>query len=514
MNQIISGNMDVVIMAFATIISQVASSVHSQNNILTDGRVTCRYQQIPALLTAIDLYLREQGITDTSCVALECTNSVPGALTLLYLLARNYRFMLLPPTSDKEKLTDLKPLPAFCQYRLTLPPISDREISADSLHPATFLTINANEQYQAEPHATEQLRAKLYLRTSGSMGSAKIVVHAHDRLFANARNCVERFQLTSADRVTIAVPIFHMYGLGAGFLPAVIAGAALDLQEHTHLLKYLEHERQFQPTAAFLTPALCDMLLQRRGGARSYKVAVSAGARLKEEIIRAFDDRFGPLVNLYGSSELGAVSAAAPTDALELRTTTIGRPMADVTLAPAADLPALDVGEKPDASTSPAVAPRTDELYCQHPYGFETYIDDDGQEIAAAATWFKTGDLATFSPDGSIQILGRADNSINRDGYLVLLADIERAIEQIAAVAQVVVLTTPDERERGQYLAACCVLQPGTHLTAIQIRTQCFDILPRYAIPDEIRILDLLPTLPSGKVDRQALITQVGAIHD
>ena len=58
------------------------------------------------------------------------------------------------------------------------------------------------------------------------------------------------------------VPVAHMYGFGAEFLPAVMAGASIDLQEKTHLLKYLERERQFQPNIVFATPTLCEILMK------------------------------------------------------------------------------------------------------------------------------------------------------------------------------------------------------------------------------------------------------------
>ncbi|NJP04553.1 MAG: long-chain fatty acid--CoA ligase [Chloroflexaceae bacterium] len=416
--------------------------------------------------------------------------------------------MLLPPLSNKEQLSELKPLPTFCQYRLTVHYPEQKIVPEDAWNPAHFLNITVNPNYQSESPQGHDLGAKLYLRTSGSMGASKIVVHSHTRLFQNTHNCVERFQLKHTDRVTIAVPIFHMYGLGAGFLPSIIAGASIDLQENTNLLKYLEHERRFDPNAAFLTPALCDMLLQRRGGERRYQVAVSAGARLKAELVYAFDERFGSLVNLYGSTELGAISAASPDDTVVTRATTIGRPMTGVTMLPAAQLPSTTNASEPPESVFQTPEPVMDELYCHHPWGFEAYIDDHGATISQAETWFKTGDLATFNPDGSLRILGRADNSVNRDGYLVLLSDIERVIENIEAVAQVVALATRTENQRGQYLIACCVLKPEMHLDGAAIRTACFDRLPRYAIPDEVLVMDALPTLPSGKVDRQALVAQ------
>jgi acyl-CoA synthetase (AMP-forming)/AMP-acid ligase II len=499
-------------MTFALAINQVAHATHSQNNSVTNGRTTFQYHQLPSLFSIIDHYLHEQEITNDQCLALECANSATGALVLLYLLQKRYCFMLLPPTGNTEASSVLKPLPTFCQYRLRLKPLADGADTDDIWHPRNWLVIQANEHYRTEPNEASQASEKLYLRTSGSMGASKIVVHSHARLFGNAQNCVQRFQLSSEHRVAIAVPIFHMYGLGAGFLPAVMAGASIDLQEHTNLVKYLERERQFKPDAAFLTPALCDMLLQRRGGSRIYRVAVSAGARLKEEIVRAFDERFGSLVNLYGSTELGAISAAAPDDALEVRATTIGRAMNAVTLAPASQVSPTEQ-QQADAAP-PTEDTQVDELFCQHPWGFECYIDEHGRQISQAATWFRTGDLAKLASDGTIQILGRADNSINRDGYLVLLADIERTMERIEAIAQVVALTSQAERQRGQYLAACCIPKPGASLDSAQIRAACFDILPRYAVPDEIFVLDVLPTLPSGKVDRQALIAQVGVGHD
>ena len=485
-------------MVLAATIQQHAATLCTQQSWITDGHYTCSYQELPDLLAAIDRRLR--GMVDpAACLALECSNTLPAALSLICLLQGNYRWMLLPPGGTHEKGAELKPVPAMCQYLLRLNPAS-----SISWPQATMLDLVVNEHYQGEAAASPG--AQLYLRTSGSMGVSKIVAHTSGKLLANARSCVERFQLTASDRVAMAVPIFHMYGLGAGFLPALLAGASIDLQEHSHVLRYFERERQFNPTVAYLTPALCAMILERRRNPRPYRVAVSAGARLKEELIRAFAAQSGPLLNLYGSTELGAIAAPAPDDPLELRATTIGRPMAGVRLALAAQLQAAT------SDGAPAEA-LTDELYCRHPAGFDAYLDDYGRLMSQAAVWFKTGDLARLDPDGSIRILGRADNRVNRDGYLVLLSDIETALETTAAIAQIVVLVSELEGKRGQRLVAFCSLKPGMALTPEQLRAASFAVLPRYAVPDEIVILPTLPTLPSGKVDRQALRVPRGEPH-
>jgi hypothetical protein len=51
--------------------------------------------------------------------------------------------------------------------------------------------------------------------------------------------------------MTIPVPIFHMYGLGAAFLPGILAGASIDFQANSNLLKYLQREKDFNPNIAW-----------------------------------------------------------------------------------------------------------------------------------------------------------------------------------------------------------------------------------------------------------------------
>ncbi|MFM5899570.1 MAG: AMP-binding protein, partial [Dolichospermum sp.] len=77
---------------------------------------------------------------------------------------------------------------------------------------------------------------KLYIRTSGSTGNPKIVVHSHEQVLKHALNCLERLTLSPNDRIAIPVPLYHLYGLGAAFLPSVAVGATIDLQKSANLL--------------------------------------------------------------------------------------------------------------------------------------------------------------------------------------------------------------------------------------------------------------------------------------
>jgi|GEM_PF-512913 len=468
-------------MNFAENFSQITTASNSTENFLTDGLLTCHYAEIPTLLTNLDAYLAAQGVQANDCVAVECINSVPSALLLMLLLKKRQGFVLLPASEKKDEASTLKPVPQFCQYRLVVKPVNKIDAAEALKNPALFLTV--------ESHNTNTQRletqGKLFLRTSGSMGAAKIVVHDHENLLGSAKNVIAKYRFTAEDRFAIPVPIFHLYGFGAEFLPAILLGASLDLQEKTNLLKYLDRERRFNPTVAFVTPNLCEMLLHGRKIPRPYKIIVVSGQRIKEDLFRAFDPLCGSrLVNQYGSTEMGPIAARCPDESLESRVSSIGSPMSGVELRIEED----------------------GNLYCKHPYHFSGYMDEDGNWLHQAnQEWHRTGDIAIRHENNSVVVTGRADNSINRSGYLILLADVERFIEQLNYISQVTVIATKSENIQGQQLIAFCVLKPNQSVEVAQIFNDCKTILPKYAVPDDILILNEFPLLPSGKTNQQAL---------
>lgn len=482
-------------MSFATLLEATVRSSTSQNNSLTDGQFTVPYADLLGLRTAFADYFATHGIGRNGCLAFECPNSLPGALTLLYLLQQEISFVLLPPSEQREQSSEWKPIPRFCQYRLIVKRTQAETAPGWTHRPENFLLLEANLAYQPPTDPALHTPGHLFLRTSGSMGASKLVVHTHATLLDNAQTCVEAYQYTSADRLTLPVPIAHMYGLGVGFLPAVLAGAAIDLQDQTNLFRYLAHERRFHPTVACITPTLASILLKGFKTPRTYRLAITATQRINEATFRAFDDAIGGcFVNQYGSSEMGAIAVCAPDDALGYKATTIGKPFPGVKLKVDATLSHDD--------NDPA-ADGVGELYCQHPAGFVGYVDESGAWLQRQTpnAWYRTGDLAKCLPNGYFQITGRAGNSVNRRGYLVHFAEIERQMEQIAGLEHVVVVGK-GETER---ITAVCVLSNHALLTDAQIRERCFDCLPNYAIPDAVLLLDALPLLPSGKIDRQRL---------
>jgi acyl-CoA synthetase (AMP-forming)/AMP-acid ligase II len=472
---------------------------------LTDGRHTLTYAEAARFLERLDAHFAHRGVSLTGTgdarptLAVECSQSLAGALALLHLLSREYSVVLLPELAETSKETGTpRFIPSFCSHVLTASANGGRP---DADFPANGLEIAANPDFAAEPAVADFVGPDLYLRTSGSTGTPKLTRMSHQKWLNNAKGCVDRWRLTPEDRLAVPVPIFHSYGFGAAFLPGLLAGAAMDFGGGANILRYLEREERFDPNVAFLTPAFCDTFLTLRKTPRAYRLVVTAGDKVKRETMAGFEPRFGPLLNLYGSAEMGAVSAAAAEDPEDQRLATAGYPFAGI------ELRVEPTGEEIAGVSGGAEADgEVGLLQCRQQNGSAGYlILDEGWRFAPRGDddWFATGDLARIRPDGYVEILGRSGLSVKRDGLLVVFADVEAAVEKVPGIQRAVVVAGGETR-RGVKLVAVC-LSEDPALTPDAVRKSCFDLLPRYAVPDDVRIVEELPQTPSGKIDRRAL---------
>lgn len=430
---------------------------------ISDGEASVSYGELPGRFEELDrVFHRESEMGDW--FVFPCGNTLNEAVLLLWLLERQRSFLLVPPA------TVTLPVPSFCRLVVRI------EKGTGTLG------FRANGDYSPPPQWLDSAPA-LLLRTSGSTAAPKLALHRHDSLLRNGANCVERFGFSAVDRLLIPVPLYHMYGLGAGFLPAVIAGASISLMEGTNIIRFLDREKTFEPTGALLTPILINMMLRARKGSYPYRVTVTAGDRIAKEAFAMFEQRFGPLFNLYGSTELGAIATTNPDDPPPLRSQAAVQP-----------LPRVDIGIDPT-------------IRCRHGSGFECYVDMAGNRLAGVENgWFATGDLGAEVGDRRFRVLGRTGNSVNRNGILVAFAEVESLIERgVPGVEHVVVTADREENQRGRHMVAVCQLAAETELDAQEIRRLCFDVMPRYQVPDRVEVMDAIPRLPNGKFDRKAV---------
>jgi long-chain acyl-CoA synthetase len=118
--------------------------------------------------------------------------------------------------------------------------------------------------------------------------------------------------------------------------------------------------------------------------------------------------------------------------------------------------------------------------------------------------WLHTGDLGYYDDDGYFFIVDRKKDLVIRGGYNVYPREIEEALFEHPAIAQAAVIGKPDDR-LGQEVLAFVVAKPGEAVTEQEVIVHCRQRLAAYKYPREVRIVDALPTGPTGKVLKKEL---------
>jgi len=117
---------------------------------------------------------------------------------------------------------------------------------------------------------------------------------------------------------------------------------------------------------------------------------------------------------------------------------------------------------------------------------------------------YKTGDLARYLPDGSIEFLGRMDQQVKIRGFRVELGEIEAVLAEHKAVRETVVVAREDV-PGDKRLVAYVVPEGETPPSLKELRTFLKEKLPEYMVPAHFVILEALPWTANGKINRQAL---------
>ena len=172
--------------------------------------------------------------------------------------------------------------------------------------------------------------------TSGTTGPAKGAVLTHNNLAANAANIVSCWQITDSDRQLLALPLFHVHGLGNGVHSWLVSGCRLRLLPRFDHATAAAEFLDFVPTLFFGVPTMFVRLLEideeaaRRIG-RAARLFVSGSAPLAPAVFSEFERRFGHrILERYGMSE--TLMLLGNPYAGERRPGTVGHPFPGVSV--------------------------------------------------------------------------------------------------------------------------------------------------------------------------------------
>ena len=337
------------------------------------------------------------------------------------------------------------------------------------------------------------------LYTSGTTGTPKGAQLTHGGLARNARLTAETLLNNSPDDVMMGcLPLFHVFGLTSGLNATVTAGGTLTLLPRFDPGKALEIIERDSVTIFEGVPTMYSALLHSPERATtdvsSLRLCVSGGAALPVEVLRQFEEAFGvAILEGYGLSETSPVASFNHPDR-ERKAGSIGTPIAGVEMRvvdeAGNDVPQGEVGE---------IAIRGHNV-------MKGYWGKPAETAAAIPDgWFRTGDLARVDEDGYFFIVDRKKEMIIRGGYNVYPREIEEAIHEHPAVAEVAVIGIPHD-SLGEEVGAAVALKPGATATPDELKEFAKQRVAAYKYPRYVWLVDALPKGPTGKILRREVV--------
>jgi len=330
--------------------------------------------------------------------------------------------------------------------------------------------------------------------TSGTTGRPKGVVVRH-RNAAMIPNGVPNW---TGDGWLHASPLFTFAGIASVYNPMKLGMTGLYMPRFD-AGAWLGVVEKHRPAAMFMVPAMAQLLIDHERWSEadmtSVLMATVGSAPLPSETFRRLREKMTQawVSNNWGMTEAGSAYCSLPPEEAERRVGSVGRPVAPVQVRIVDDdgreLPTGEVGE----------------LLVSNPGQEREYF---GDPEATASTWrdgwLHTGDLARLDGDGYLYIVGRKKDVIIRGGNNIHASDVEAALLEHPAVADVAVAGVPHD-VLGEDVAAWVVLDPHRSADPAELQAFLAEQLADYKVPRRYTIVAELPRNATGKVMKHHL---------
>ncbi|WP_280197827.1 AMP-binding protein [Nocardia cyriacigeorgica] len=345
---------------------------------------------------------------------------------------------------------------------------------------------------------------KLTLLTSGTTGLAKGVPRAvkPHAIVLLTLTAMAILRLRSTDRVLVAPPMFHGFGL-LSLLGPLALGATAICRRRFDAATALDDIARHQVTVVMAVPVMLQRLLtvpdlaENRSARSALRIMVTGAAPIAPTTISKLIEAFGPIVvNGYGSTEAGLVTIATPAD-LVAAPDTVGRTPLGVSVR-------ILRADRTEAATG-----EIGEIFVRSGLEYTGYTPDPTAKASAKEIidgHVGTGDMGHFDAERRLFIDGRADDMIVSGGENVFPGEVEDRLATHPDITDAVVIGVPDA-EFGQVLNAFIVLSPNAPVPAeSDLKAHVREGLERYKVPKRFVVLDEVPRNASGKVLRAKLL--------
>lgn len=475
------------------------------------GQAQLSYRELNEQANRVAHHLRRRGVGPNVLVGVCLERSPQMVVALLGAWKAGGAYVPLDPTYPKERLAfmieDSQPLVLLterkCLPLLTAP--ADRIVCLDTDWPALSQESGDNPAPIAD---CSDLAYVMY--TSGSTGKPKGAMIVHRGLVNYLWWAIRTYGVEPGCSVPVHTSISFDLTVTSLYTTLLGGGKAELLTEDVgaqNLLAALL--RAGHRGLVKITPAHLELLgtqISPEQAANMAKVFVIGGENLAAETLRLWRDHASAtrLINEYGPTEtvVGCcVHEVQPADPRS-GSVPIGRPIANTQLYVL------------DENMQPVRPGTTGELFIggvgvglgywnRAELTAERFLPDRFSGVSGARL-YRSGDLARYRSDGTLEYLGRADDQVKIRGYRIELGEIEAAIMAEPGVQACAVLAREDEPGNKQ-LVGYVVCRNSEAPDTDELRAFLKETLPDYMVPAQFVYLDSLPLTPNGKVDRRVL---------
>jgi acyl-CoA synthetase (AMP-forming)/AMP-acid ligase II len=492
---------------------------------ICDGDVRWDYRTLIDRARRIATVLRDHGVGEGDVVITQLPNS---ALLAAVHLATGYLGAIFAPVSMAWRATELRPLLATSRAKALIAGLDRTEhpqVNAAGLralgeesviviHSGTGTRDSLERQLDAaEPIRPEDQVANpdpnapmMTMCSSGSSGAPKISLVSSNNLFAQSMAVGREILLTAADVTAVIAPAStgsagYVY-LVAGALIRGATACLLPVWDKQAAVDLIGREGC---TLAMAVPAQLAMMLEAdisEESTSTLRAVVTAGAPLARAVAEQVERRMSTrIVSIYGATDGGLPCFTRIDDPAATRFTTVGRVTAGHTVRLVNDAG----GPVPDGVVG--------EVTWSGPTKSYGYLNQPELDASAWSDgYFQSKDLGVFDRADNLAIVGRKTDMILRGGNNIYPAEIENALHDLPAVAQVAVVGVPDA-VMGERSCAVVVPSRGERVTLTELREFLLDRgFARYKTPDYLVCADDLPRNAGGKLNRAA-IRQIARNH-
>lgn len=459
--------------------------------------------------------LQAAGVGPEILVGVAMERSLEMVIALLAILKAGGAYIPLEPTYPRARLAYMIQ-DAGLSIVLTQKRFRDRllesNLSVLCLDDDPDPLASYNEENPTSLVQPDNLVYMIY--TSGSTGKPKGVMNIHRALSNRLLWMQQAYQLNPADRVMQKTPFSFDVSVWEFFWP-LLNGACLVVarpkghQDPAYLISLIEEQHI---TTMHFVPSMLQAFLEQPGleHCHSLKRVICSGEALSAELQKRFFSCLdADLYNLYGPTE-AAIDVTHWTCQRNSSDSSvpIGHPIANtqiyilnralqpVPIGAVGELYIGGVGLARGYHNRPEL---TAEKFIPDPFAQARFL-------ASAPMLFKTGDLARYRSDGTIEFLGRIDYQVKIRGVRIELGEIEAVLAQHPEVKEVVVMAREDTPGNKRLVAYLVPRQSSTEHLSIEGLLSCLrEKLPQDMLPAAFVFLDALPLNANGKADRNRL---------